>query len=83
MIREVRLNLWLAGDELEDLLERQVPIHGDVHGLDIRVVYLPLFARQDVLQEVDRDIVWKERKKDEFTSPNKSGWKVDLPYGGR
>ena len=57
MIREVRLNLWLAGDELEDLLERQVPIHGDVHGLDIRVVDLPLLARQDVLQEVDRDIV--------------------------
>ena len=83
MVWEVGLDLWLAGDELEDLLERQVPVHGDVHGLDIRVVDLPLLARQDVLQEVDRDVVWKKRRKSENTSPNKSGWKTDLPYGGR
>ena len=57
MVGEVRFNLWLTGDELEDLLERQVPVHGDVHGLDIRVVDLPLLARQDVLQKVDRDII--------------------------
>ena len=83
MVREIRLNLRLAGDELEDLLERQVPVHGDVHGLDIRVVDLPLLARQDVLQKVDRDVVCKKRRKSENTSPNKSGWKADLPYGGR
>ena len=83
MVREIRLNLRLAGDELEDLLERQVPVHGDVHGLDIRVVDLPLLARQDVLQEIDRDIIWKKRRKNEYRSTNKSGWKADLPYGGR
>ena len=60
VVREVEVHELLGGDEIHHLLEAEVLVLGDVQGLHVVVVHVRLLTREDIFQEVDRDVGCKE-----------------------
>ena len=61
IIRQVVGNVGQVADEDHDLLDGEVLILRHVHVLDAVVLQVGLLLVADVLQEIDRDVVYKER----------------------
>ena len=60
LVRQVGLDVRVLHGELGDVLEVQALVLRHVDRLDRLVAHVRLLAREDVLEEVDRDVVCKE-----------------------
>ena len=76
LIRQVHRDDRLVGGVFKELFGRQVLVLRHVHGLDLVVADVGLPPGHDVLQEVDRHVVYRKKR---FVDPRTR----HLPYGGR